>query len=117
MIKNKRKTIIFFLVIILFFSALFLANFELLLENIEVWIWGESTIYASKYNEEMFWKISEGMTKSEVLSLLGPPLWKSGDNEKNWNYSNQKKSNYRQRIIIFDENNKVCDREIGLYLD
>lgn len=117
MIKNKRKTIILFLVIMLFFSALFLVNLELLLENIEVWIWGESTIYAPKYNEKIFWRISEGMTKSEVLALLGPPLWESGDNKKNWNYTNQKKSNYRQRIITFDESNNVCDKKIGLYLD
>lgn len=117
MIKNKRKAIIFFLLVILFFSSLFLVNLEFLLENIEVWIWGESTIYAPKYREEIFWKISNGMTKSEVLSLLGPPLWKSGDNQKNWNYTNQKKSNYRQRVIVFDENNKVCNRKIGLYVD
>ncbi len=117
MIKKKWKVFSLLSTIVIILSLIFFVNFELLLEDIMVLVAGEGTVYASKYDEDVFWQISNGMTKSEVLSLLGEPLFKSGDNQKYWNYSDQKKFNYRQRLIIFDKNNKVCAKEIGLYID
>jgi outer membrane protein assembly factor BamE (lipoprotein component of BamABCDE complex) len=115
--KKKIKVIIFAVIAICLLGSISFINFELLKENIMVLIWGEDTIYAPKYNEAAFWKITKGMTKSEVLSLLGPPLWKSGDNESNWNYTNFNKEKYRERVIVFDKNDKVLEKRIGYYAD
>ncbi len=91
MIKKKWKVFSLLSTIVIILILIVFANFELLLEDIMVLVAGEGTVYASKYDEDIFWQISNGMTKSEVLFLLGEPLAKSGDNQKYWNYSNQKK--------------------------
>ncbi|MCP4214361.1 MAG: outer membrane protein assembly factor BamE [bacterium] len=80
-------------------------------------LWEDSTLYAPKYTDTAFGNISVGMSKSEVLDLLGTPLWVSGDNDRYWNYTKPRKSHYRERIIVFDDNNIVCDKQRGFYVD
>jgi len=80
---------------------------------------GESTDYASNYNERVFQGIRMGAPKGEVLSKLGPPLRITGDKNEYWHYSNQKTANdnFKIRILRFDDSGKVCHKEAGLYVD
>ncbi len=117
MIKRKWKILTALFMIVIVLSTLIIANWDSVLENFAALILEDSTVYAPKYTKALFQKISPGMTKAEVFSLLGPPLCKSGDKQEYWHYSDQRKSNYRIRLIIFDGKNKVREKKIGFYVD
>ncbi len=113
--KFKYKTIFISSFIVLFFSLiggtyLFYGNFD--------------TVYAHRYSHSNFNNIVYGMTKKEVTDLIGEPISSSqllNDEAKEvWVFSKQgedKKANYFERFVYFDESGKVHRVEKSLYID
>ena len=80
----------------------------------------DETEFAPGYSEERFMAIEAGMTRAQVLGLLGAPLrgyradW---DGSVWWAYSRKERSpNFRSRLIVFRDE-RVVDRVQELYLD
>lgn len=105
----------------LFLLALLLGGATLL------WVLEErsysGTVFAPGYSEEGFRQVHRGMTQSQVLSLLGPPLrryegyWTPGLVEV-WEYSRQRtgESWWQVREVTFDMKTKrVYDTHRELY--
>jgi len=80
----------------------------------------EETIYSPAYKESNFRQIQLGMSKEEVLSILGKPLYNKALSqvEELWRYTKQGPSdtNYRIRNVIF-VNDKVDRKVSSFYLD
>lgn len=66
---------------------------------------GEDTRYASGYTGRAFRQIGAGMSKEEVLELLGPPLghgFYEPDRLEIWRYSlSPSDDSYRVRVVQF----------------
>ena len=83
-----------------------------------------STEWAPGYKEEKFAKIRVGMSKKQVLELLGQPFagtfskWCSNEAHCNWVYSHQTESwnDYDRRWVIF-ENGQVATIVHEFYWD
>jgi hypothetical protein len=70
-----------------------------------------NTAYSERYNENRFNSIQPGMTSAEVLTVIGPPLFKTtyadlpgGDPDReDWGYSEQFDAtrNYWRRQVVF----------------
>jgi len=80
----------------------------------------DASVYAPGYSEAAFNRVQPGMSRSEVLALLGPPLVKydGSSNPKTseiWRYSQAPPDkNYWLRIVIFDKNGIVSGK-LGYY--
>ena len=96
------------------------AFFELFIGNTE---------YSEGYSELKFRRIHREMTESQVMEVLGNPLFKNKSSNSNkiaWFYSYGKRlndkpkyvtdSDYSERVIIF-ENGKVIDIYHGFYFN
>jgi hypothetical protein len=74
------------------------------------WAFGEDTVYAPGYTDDGFRRVEIGMTRAEVLSLIGPPLarWPLGSADllveyaEKWSTS-PGDTNFRRRVIWFRE--------------
>jgi outer membrane protein assembly factor BamE (lipoprotein component of BamABCDE complex) len=67
---------------------------------------GEVTVYTERYSESRFRSISPGMSMTDVLSVMGPPLRRApwGGYPQVWFYSDQKTitDNFWRRWVIVD---------------
>jgi hypothetical protein len=79
----------------------------------------EDTEYAPGYSHAAFRKLRLGMSDSDVLALLGPPLErypvKGLDEGWRWTRSPRDRS-YRTRVVLF-QNGTVSEIRHGFYLD
>lgn len=75
------------------------------------------TYFASGYSEQKFQEIRAGMTKTEVLQRLGPPLNDTDDLVRVysrdgalgiWDFA------WLVRVVIFDDNSLVRDTEASV---
>lgn len=81
----------------------------------------DNTRFAAGYNDAKFLRIRPGMSKAEVISLLGEPLRKDMIDGRNyvevWRYTDApQKSNYWFRVIRFDKDEKVADSEAKYFV-
>ncbi len=77
----------------------------------------DSTVYAKGFSEKGFWKVQPGMSRKEVESLAGQPLWKRDwDAGAVWTYSSVRCPEgcvtcddgfYWKRDVVFDAEGKV----------
>lgn len=67
------------------------------------------THYASGYSDSAFNKITVGMTKKQVLAILGEPYGGPDDNEQSWWYSgpDNAEQNFHMRTVEFDSHGIV----------
>lgn len=86
-----------------------------------IWAIDEGTIWAPGFSEEKFNRIKLGMNSNDVLNLLGRPLRGIEGCEKScfWIYTMQDSptSDFDQRWVIFDHNNKVTEIRKSFYID
>jgi len=79
------------------------------------------TVYASGYSERAFGRISPGMTKKDVVALIGEPLSTTEhSDEERWYYSEQStdsRSNYYIRNVVFDMSGNVIGTVSELEID
>ncbi len=91
---------------------------EFILSN----LYREETIYAKGYSPELWKSIKLGDSREKVLTILGQPLDKFLNKRGEvtaFYYSSQgpKNTNYRVRLIIFDESGIVIEKNNYFYLD
>lgn len=81
-------------------------------------VFPDSTVYAPNYKEDAFRKLSLGMSKQDVIRVLGPPLEKDTcDGLERWRYSGSSSdSHYRVRQLIF-KNGHVVERTAFYLVD
>jgi hypothetical protein len=82
----------------------------------------DATQFSSGYNEANFAKITKGMSKADVVELIGEPLKKDVASGKNyselWRFTAAPPDrNYWFRIVLFDANEKVVAREAKYFVD
>lgn len=81
----------------------------------------EETIFTDGYSFDAWKKIGKKDSMSKVIKLLGEPFnkTKGSDGLIRWFYSKQgpKDTNYKIRIIVFNDKNKVIKKIRGYYLD
>jgi hypothetical protein len=86
-----------------------------------VWAIDEGTTWANGFSDEGFSKIRIGMTKEEVLSLAGKPLHDIDNCDELciWAYTRQDSptSDFDQRWVVFDQNQKVFEIRKSFYID
>lgn len=86
-----------------------------------VWAIDEGTLWSPGFSERNFNKIRVGMSRGEVLEIMGDPLHGYEDCQKNcfWSYTKQDSgtSDFDQRWVIFDENYKVSEVRKSFYID
>lgn len=111
---KKPSFLLIIVISIILIPTFFFCDF--VKEKVLVLMFGEDTVYVENFNEKEFFDIKIGMSREEVLKILGPPLEKAGG-EKYWHYSWYRSGNFLKRVIIFDETNKVKKVKRGLYLD
>jgi hypothetical protein len=79
----------------------------------------EDTEYAPGYSDSAFRKIHKGMSRTEVLAILGPPLRTvdQGAGRESLAYSRSPRDkSYRERVVIL-ENGKVFRIIQQFYVD
>jgi outer membrane protein assembly factor BamE (lipoprotein component of BamABCDE complex) len=86
------------------------------------WFYPSDTVYAKRFNPAHFSRVVAGMSREELLGLLGPPLEKRviADREEYWFYSRHgvRSQNYWSFIVVVDpEAGKVVGRFKELYTD
>ena len=73
----------------------------------------ENTEWAADFSEENFSKIRVGMTKKEVLAIIGKPLIETGNTASYWaywaytRYKNDHDDSVDRRMIYFDIHDTV----------
>jgi outer membrane protein assembly factor BamE (lipoprotein component of BamABCDE complex) len=82
----------------------------------------DATQFSTGYSETNFQRISKGMSKAEVLSLVGEPLKKHVTHGKEfsevWRFSQGPPDrNYWFRIVLFDADERVVAREAKYFVD
>lgn len=90
----------------------------------------EGTLWSSNhYNDNNFSKIKNGMTKKEVLDLVGKPEFGGDPDETNtksevarlWDYTHQQTNphamTWHRRGLVFDEKNLVIEIKREFYID
>lgn len=79
----------------------------------------EDTKYSVNYSSKKFLKIKNGMTKQEVIDILGDPIteWVPEDNINGLQYSESPKSTHYRLRQIYLKDNKVIDRISYYYID
>ena len=88
-----------------------------------VWAIDEETVWAKGFSEEKFLKVEEGMTKKEVLKLLGEPLNGTEDFDETrdsfWYYTWHSRGNadFDQRWVVFGLDDKVKEIRKSFYID
>lgn len=83
-----------------------------------VWAIDEGTVWAEGFSEESFLEIKKGMSKIEVEQIMGKPL--NTTSEEFWFYATQDQygtSDFDQRWIVFDTNNKVTEIRKSFFID
>ena len=79
----------------------------------------EDTVYASEYSNSKYLSIQNGMTKTEVVSIIGQPFYTNEDfkikePEERWWYSKSPgDTHYRMREVRFI--NDVVSRKVHYY--
>ena len=85
-----------------------------------VWAIDEGTIHADGFSEEKFNAIKVGMTKDQVNEILGKPL-NDEDLPQNsfWYYTHHDHptSDFDQRWVVFNSNNKVEEIRKSFFID
>lgn len=86
-----------------------------------VWSIDEGTIWAKNFSEEKFSKVKVGMSREDVLALLGNPLNDTNklNRDRFWYYTRQNSgtSDFDQRWVLFDSNNKVEEIRKSFFID
>jgi outer membrane protein assembly factor BamE (lipoprotein component of BamABCDE complex) len=87
-----------------------------------VFMMDDDTRFSPRYDEESFRKIIPGMSKSDVVELLGEPLKKDKTGTRNysevWRFSEADPDrNYWFRVVLFDAQGKVVRREAKYFVD
>jgi outer membrane protein assembly factor BamE (lipoprotein component of BamABCDE complex) len=82
----------------------------------------DATQFSSRYSEENFKKITKGMSKTDVVELMGEPLKKDLTGGKNfsevWRFTGAPADrNYWFRIVLFDTDGKVVACEAKYFVD
>lgn len=101
---NKKYTVIFLIVLTLFFMGFFLGP--------PVFIAKMNTEYAQGYSHENLLKIKLGLSKNEVTKRLGKYMNTYGQRLECWNYSRAKNkwsdiTGWESIVVCFDKNGKV----------
>jgi outer membrane protein assembly factor BamE (lipoprotein component of BamABCDE complex) len=74
------------------------------------------TAWAEGYSEKKFAKITVGMNREEVRSIIGEPIWKPSSNY--WGYTHSPTgTHYHQRGFVFSESGQVVEIVKGFYYD
>lgn len=84
---------------------------------------GEDTVYAVGYTDSAWRRVSIGMTRSDVVRLLGTPQkeWRikpsrnGAENGARWSYS-PGDTNYRCRVLLF-RHGVVVEKHSEFYFD
>jgi hypothetical protein len=74
----------------------------------------EDTVWADRYTDDGFRAVGLGMTRGDVYSLLGPPLycWDNGGGEiVEWWSRSPADTHYRRRAIVFQGD--IVSKKIG----
>lgn len=79
----------------------------------------EDTRWAGDFSEEKFSKVSSGMTKNEVITLLGKPLRETCTSGCEWVYSWQAEptASFDWRSVHFDEFGRVDSKRREFFID
>lgn len=78
--------------------------------------WMTDTAWAKDYSEKKFGKITLGMNREEVRSIMGEPIWESNANY--WGYTESPTStHYHQRGFVFSDSGHVVKIVKGFYFD
>lgn len=74
--------------------AMLLILLILLLVSVYLWTANstrcDATTYAAGFTEAKFKRVRHGMTKAEVLDILGKPLRDDHENSESWDYPNNR---------------------------
>lgn len=89
---------------------------------VAAWLYPSDTVYATRFNPRQFKRVGEGMSRRELVELLGQPLEKRiiADRQEYWYYSHQggRVQNYWNFIVIVDPAaGKVVDKFKEFYTD
>lgn len=86
-----------------------------------VWSIDEGTIWTENFSEMSFGQIQLGMTKKQVMSIMGSPLNAKEKliNDEVWYYTRQDSgtSDFDQRWVIFNHDNKVTEIRKSFFID
>ena len=81
-----------------------------------VWGWATDTAWAEGYSEKKFAKVRLGMTRDQVQSIMGKPIWEP--NNEYWSYTRSPSgTHYHQRGFVFSESGHVEEIVKGFYFD
>ena len=78
--------------------------------------WATDASWAKDYSERNFDKVTIGMTREEVRSIMGDPVWKPIPGYWGYTYS-PSSTHYHQRAVVFSESNTVTRIVRGFYFD
>jgi len=86
------------------------------------WLYPSDTVYASQFSPRQFRKVFKGMDRQELVKLLGQPLERrvNADRQEYWYYSQpgRHSQNYWNFIVIVDPaSEKVTDQHEEFYTD
>lgn len=79
----------------------------------------DDTKYSENYTGRKFLKVKKGMTKQEVINILGDPLaeWESEENIERLEYSESPKDTHYRIRQVYLKNNIVTERISYFYVD
>ena len=78
--------------------------------------WETDTSWAKDYSERNFAKVTIGMTREEVRSIMGDPVRKPLPGYWSYTYS-PSGTHYHQRAVLFSESGSVTQIVRGFYFD
>lgn len=117
--KHIIPIVVVFLCLVGLFTYLLKTN-----EVVGVFVLGENTEYSPAFDEAVFRSLEIGLSSDDVARRLGEPLRSVTNSSPGgfwWIYSKSgsggKTQNFRIRVLHFDAQGALTQKETGLYVD